>query len=180
MSSFLLEFWRALYFVISPYAANAFPPLLKGKHPIDFGKKFIDGKRLFGDGKTWEGFFGGLIFGTFCGTVAWFFYDYLNAITVIHNFTMPYINPLSAFALSLGALLGDLTGSFIKRRLGMKRGEPAPLLDQLDFLFGSMVIGAFFTEITLAMVIWSIPMTLIIHKIANIIGYLLKIKREPW
>lgn len=180
MIDFLLEFWRALYFVISPYAANAFPPLARGKHPMDFGKKFLDGNRIFGDGKTWEGFFAGLVFGTFCGTIAWLFYDKLNAIALAHNFSMPYISPFSAFVLSLGALLGDLIGSFIKRRFGMERGAPAPLLDQLDFLSGSLFLGSFVTEVSFGIVVWSIPLTLIIHRIANIIGYLLKLKKEPW
>ena len=29
--------------------------------PIDFGKKFIDKKRIFGDHKTWKGLFGYII-----------------------------------------------------------------------------------------------------------------------
>lgn len=180
MADFFIAFWRALYFLISPYAANAFPPLAKGKHAMDFGKNFIDGKRLFGDGKTWEGFFSGIAFGSFCGSVAWLFYNELNKIALAHNFQLPYISPFSAFFLSLGALLGDLIGSFIKRRFGLKRGAPAPLLDQLDFLFGAFLFGVFITDITLEMVIWAIPLTLIIHRIANIIGYLLKLKKEPW
>jgi CDP-2,3-bis-(O-geranylgeranyl)-sn-glycerol synthase len=32
-----------------------------GKVPMDFGKNFKDGRRLFGDGKTWRGFFGGTL-----------------------------------------------------------------------------------------------------------------------
>ncbi|HIQ50042.1 MAG TPA: CDP-2,3-bis-(O-geranylgeranyl)-sn-glycerol synthase [Nanoarchaeota archaeon] len=180
MPDILFEFWRTLYFVISPYAANAFPPLVKGKHPIDFGKNFFDGHRILGDGKTWEGLFGGLAFGTFCGTIAWLFYDELNSIALTNNFSLPYISPFSAFILSLGALLGDLLGSFIKRRFGMQRGAPAPFLDQLDFLAGAFLLGSFVTEISLGIVIWAVPMTLIIHRISNIIGYLLKLKKEPW
>jgi CDP-2,3-bis-(O-geranylgeranyl)-sn-glycerol synthase len=180
MNDFFVEFWRALYFLISPYAANGFPPLAKGKHPIDFGKNFIDGKRLFGDGKTWEGLAAGLTFGTFCGTIAWIFYEKLNKIALSHGFSLPYISPLTAFMLSLGALLGDIMGSFIKRRLGMKRGEPAPLLDQLDFIFGASLFGIFLTDLNIKMFIIMLFLTPIIHRIANIIGYLLKIKKEPW
>ncbi len=180
MADFLLEFWRALYFLISPYAANAFPPLLKGKHPVDFGKNFIDKRRLLGDGKTWEGLAGGIAFGTFCGSVAWLFYPELNAIALSYNFSLPYISPLSAFFLSLGALLGDMLGSFVKRRFSLPRGSHVPFLDQLDFLFGALIAACFFLQINPEMVIWSVLLTLIIHRIANIIGYGLKIKKEPW
>ena len=37
--------------------------------PIDKGKNFIDGKRLFGDGKTWGGLIGGILSGIFIGFV---------------------------------------------------------------------------------------------------------------
>ncbi len=180
MPDFLLEFWRTLYFLISPYAANAFPPLVKGKHPIDFGKNFIDGRRLFGDGKTWEGLIAGVIFGTICGSVAWAFYPVLNEIARSYNFSLPLITPEKAFLLAFAALLGDIAGSFIKRRLGLERGAPAPLLDQLDFLFPSLLIACFLIKITLGMIFWSVVLTLIMHRIANIVGYLIRVKREPW
>ena len=32
------------------------------KKPMDFNKNFIDGKRIFGDHKTWKGFFLYIIF----------------------------------------------------------------------------------------------------------------------
>ncbi len=180
MADFLTEFWKALYFLISPYAANAFPPLVKGKRAIDFGKKFIDGKRLLGDGKTWEGLIAGTLFGTLCGSIAWLFHPKLNKIALDYGFSIPLITPEKAFLLSLAALLGDMSGSFIKRRLGMERGAPAPVLDQLDFFFGSLLIGFFIVKITIGIIIWGAVLTLIIHRIANIIGHLLKIKKEPW
>ncbi len=180
MTDFLIEFWRALYFLISPYTANAFPPLAKGKRAIDFGKNFFDGKRLFGDGKTWEGLFAGILGGTLCGTIAWFFYPFLNEIAQSHNFSLPYISPFTAFIISLGALIGDIAGSFIKRRLGMKRGAPAPGLDQLDFIFGAYAFGMFFTDVSLEMFLWTLLITPLIHRLANILGYLAKLKKEPW
>ncbi|NHI94090.1 MAG: CDP-archaeol synthase [Candidatus Lokiarchaeota archaeon] len=35
--------------------------------PIDRGKFFIDGKRIFGEGKTWSGLLGGILAGLFIG-----------------------------------------------------------------------------------------------------------------
>lgn len=41
--------------------------------------------------------------------------------------------------LSLGALIGDLTESFIKRRIGFPPGASLPVADQLDFVAGALL-----------------------------------------
>ena len=43
------------------------------------------------------------------------------------------------FLLGFGALVGDALGSFLKRRLGIGRGKPAPFLDQLDFIIVALI-----------------------------------------
>jgi len=45
-----LTILQAFWFIAPAYAANAFPPLVRGKKPIDRGKKFF-GNRLLGNGK---------------------------------------------------------------------------------------------------------------------------------
>ena len=47
---------------------------------------------------------------------------------------------LIGFLLGFGALLGDALGSFLKRRLGIGRGKPAPILDQLDFIIVALIL----------------------------------------
>ena len=42
------------------------------KKPMDAGKNFTDGRRIFGDNKTWKGFAGYLILGTLM-TLIWGF-----------------------------------------------------------------------------------------------------------
>ena len=40
-------------------------PILKAiAKPIDFGKNFTDGRRIFGDNKTWKGMLGYILFNT--------------------------------------------------------------------------------------------------------------------
>ena len=51
--------------------------------------------------------------------------DYLSALKVV-------------LALACGSLFGDMFKSFFKRRMGMKRGASFPLVDQLDFVVGSL------------------------------------------
>jgi CDP-2,3-bis-(O-geranylgeranyl)-sn-glycerol synthase len=171
---------NAVWILIPVYAANGFPVLSRGKRPIDFGKKFSDGERIFGDGKTWEGLLAGLIAGTLYGCLLWLLYPYANFLAIQNGFEILYINPFIGFILSLGALLGDLIGSFIKRRLKMTRGEDAPLLDQENFILGAVLLSLPFIKISLEMFIIMILFTPIIHRFANISGYLIKMKSVPW
>ena len=91
---------------------------------------------------------------------------------------------ITGFLLGFGALLGDALGSFIKRRIGIGRGKPAPILDQLDFvvvalLLASIVIN-YNTQFTAAAFIAiSILLTLVIHLLANTGAYLLGLK-DVW
>ncbi|MEM7819420.1 MAG: CDP-2,3-bis-(O-geranylgeranyl)-sn-glycerol synthase [Candidatus Aenigmatarchaeota archaeon] len=168
------------FWLIAPaYAANAFPPLMKGKRPIDFHKKF-NGKRLLGDGKTIEGTLGGLIFGIFIGGLQIYFQQFIPNEINGYILNLTYMTPSIIILLSVGALIGDIFGSFIKRQIGIKRGDPAPLLDQLDFLiFALMFVSAVYI-VDIIIILILLIFTPIIHIIANIIGYLAKIKEHPW
>ena len=149
-----------LYGFLPVYLANATPILTKGKIPLDMGYNFIDGKRLFGQNKTLRGFAGGLAAGTLVGILqGW---------------------PLRGFLLSLGALLGDLGGAFLKRRLGMKPGASLPVVDQLDFVGGAFLLVSLINPPTFTEVLLITILTPIIHLSTNIAAYLLNLKKEPW
>ena len=60
---------QALKFIFPAYCANATPVLAGGGTKMDFGKNFVDGKRIFGNNKTFRGFFFGLAIGMFVGSV---------------------------------------------------------------------------------------------------------------
>src|SRR5271157_942353 len=107
----------ALKFIFPAYCANATPVLAGGGTKMDFGKNFLDGKRVFGDNKTFRGFFFGLTIGIIVGVME------------IVAFHFPI---LFAFLIPLGALLGDLTGAFLKRRAGIAPGGLLPIVDQVD------------------------------------------------
>ncbi len=93
-----------------------------------------------------------------------------------------------ATVLSVGALLGDLIGSFIKRRLGMKRGQSAIGMDQLGFVItGFFLVWLFYPWVTtisfdlfLLYVVFLIPVSFIVHVSANVVAYLLRLKDVPW
>jgi len=163
---------NSFWLIIPAYCANFFPVLLKGKHPIDFGKKFIDGFRLFGDGKTIEGFFGGIFFGIFIGLLLIYLQPFIQQF-----YTLQFQhNLITVFLLTTGAISGDIIGSFVKRRFGIERGEPAPLLDQLDFLIFSLVLVSIVRNLNLYFVVFLVIITPIIHYSANLCAFLLKLK----
>jgi len=172
----LTEFIFAMWILLPAYVANIFPPIANGKIPIDGGRNVKDG-RILGDGKTWEGFLLGLFVGTLVGLAEAYLKIPLNSM---YGIELPNMTILTAFLIPLGALLGDMLGSFIKRRFRMSRGADAPFLDQLDFLMGALVVGFWFIEMTGTMVLIMFIITPILHRLVNIIAFWLKVKREPW
>jgi CDP-2,3-bis-(O-geranylgeranyl)-sn-glycerol synthase len=170
---------QSFWFVAPAYAANAFPPLMRGKRPIDGGRNFR-GKRLFGDGKTIEGTIGGIVFGIFIGLIQLYFQPMIPSVIDGVVLNLPVLTIPIVVLLSIGALCGDIFGSFIKRRSGIKRGGSAPLLDQLGFLIFAFIFVSLAYSIDLYVVVVLIILTPIIHLIANIIGYFAKLKHQPW
>lgn len=180
MTDFFVEFVKALWIILPAYAANGFPPLANGKIPMDFRRSWIDGERIFGDGKTIEGFSLGIAAGTCVGILEALLYPYLNSYANQFGVQMPAMNIFIGFLIPLGALCGDLAGSFIKRRFRLPRGADAPVLDQLNFVAGVIFFAYFFTEISFWMVVIMAVMTPVIHRAANIVAYGFKIKKVPW
>ncbi|MCS7385938.1 MAG: CDP-2,3-bis-(O-geranylgeranyl)-sn-glycerol synthase [archaeon GB-1867-005] len=149
--------WR----ILPAYIANAAPVAFVRKgHPIDFGKKMRDGNPIFGRGKTFEGFIVGVTAGTLIGLIQ--------------------SRVAASFMLALGAMIGDLTGSFLKRRLGIRSSEPAPLLDQVSFLIGAIALSSILEAYSLEEVVVLILITIPLHLITNIFAYFMKLKKVPW
>jgi CDP-2,3-bis-(O-geranylgeranyl)-sn-glycerol synthase len=171
----------ALWFILPAYAANASPVALGGGRPIDGGRKFFDGRPIFGPGKTVRGFAAGVASGVVVGMVLCLLHPFLLG----NREPVPGLRPFSPYLLlssilSLGALTGDLLGSFLKRRLGMARGDPAFLLDQLGFLVFALLFAYPFFQPSRAMVLFLLLFTLVLHLGTNILAYKLGMKEEPY
>jgi CDP-2,3-bis-(O-geranylgeranyl)-sn-glycerol synthase len=106
--------------------ANAAPLLLGGGAALDGGKNFLDGERIFGAHKTVRGLAAGIIAGSVIGL----------AESPVDSRLL-----LGGFVIALGTVLGDLLGAFFKRRIRIKPGSPLPIVDQLDFVFGGLILG---------------------------------------
>ena len=172
----------AFWAMLPAYVPNNFAVLAGGGRPIDGGREW-NGSRVLGDGKTWRG--------TAVGTAAGFALALvLNAVngsvSGALGVGLPVFELHAAFALALGAMLGDIGASFIKRRSGRERGAAFPGLDQLDFVVGALLV-AFVVAPGWALSVFSLPvlavvvvMTPVLHVITNVIAYKLGLKNEPW
>lgn len=159
---------EALKFIFPAYCANAVPVLAGGGHPMDFGRKFLDGKPIFGKNKTFRGFFFGLAVGSGVG---------LLESLVFQGYPVAF-----GLLLSLGALLGDLTGAFVKRRLGIAPGGLLPIIDQVDFILGAVL---FSLPLSLQVMSWELVLVVLaitvpLHLVTNFGAYRLKLKSNPW
>jgi len=181
----------ALWFILPAYFANSIPVNVSkikmlewlGK-PIDESREFL-GHRIFGDGKTWRGLFFGVAGGTLAGLIQQNIHldaqVFLRSLLGNSLLTLPQMTVELAFILALGALLGDMVASFIKRQSGLERGDPAPLLDQLDFVFGAVFLSwLLIRSINYERFYALIIITPVIHVIGNIIAWMLKLKKSPW
>ena len=175
-----LECVFVVLLIMSPaYLANTIAVLTGGKYPIDQGKLHSDGNRILGDGKTWSGLIGGTIGGMIVG---------YGLIVFIHEYIWESLDLSILFLLSFGALFGDMTASFYKRRQNLQRGDKFPLLDMYDFIFMSLLLCLIFKrEWLLSWILdgWVPLFTILIltpflHRGVNIIGYKIGVKNEPW
>lgn len=172
---------------IPGFIANPAAVITGGHYPMDFGKSLPDGKRIFGDGKTWTGYFGGSFIGVASGLVLTGFFLLFGVTgSVSYGNTVPGLL-VTLLAMSFGSLTGDVTGSFIKRRIGIKRGGKGSLLDQWPFVLVSFLFlfvfargffMAYYGNIIGALTILLITPPL--HRAVNIIGYKMKKKDVPW
>jgi CDP-2,3-bis-(O-geranylgeranyl)-sn-glycerol synthase len=84
--------------------------------------------------------------------------------------------------LSLGGLLGDLAGAFLKRRLEIAPGNLLPIVDQVDFVVGALIFSLLLSP---SMLTWELALTVLlitppIHLLTNFAAYKLGLKSNPW
>lgn len=166
--------------MLPAYLPNPVAALCGGGPPIDFGCTCSDGRRFFGDGKTWRGLIAGILAGIAIGLVQ------IWTAGVYDLGSLPRQTLFSITLLSVGALLGDLVKSFFKRRVGKERGAEWPVADQYDLVVGAFLLllvfdpAWLFAEVSLAIFVCILILTPVLHRAVNIIGFLIKVKEVPW
>jgi len=170
----------ALWAMLPAYLPNNVAVVAGGGRPIDGGQTWA-GRRVLGDGKTWRGTAVGIGIGFLIALG-------LNAIRPgsLLGTPLPEFPVAAAVALPAGAMLGDVTASFLKRRTGRERGVAFPVVDQLDFVAGALVLvaitapewfGSVFTPPVLLAVALVTPA---LHLGTNLIAYRIGVTSEPW
>ena len=166
---------QAVVFIFPAYVANASPVVLGGGPAIDGGRTLWDKRPVFGKGKTWKGLVLGILAGTIVGAILAFL------VPATLAFNLPLLDRLYlALFLSAGALAGDLTGSFTKRRIGLKSGAQSVFLDQLPFLFFALLFALPFHVPTLEEIVFLALLTVGMHVLTNRLAFLLRLKKVPW
>lgn len=166
-------------------------PILKSfQVPIDLKKNFIDGKRIFGDNKTWKGLIGYLLFNIIT-TILW---GLICNVTNINHLNYFYINNqnIISFNIFIGLLLGlgyslfELPNSFIKRRLDIKPGKTISglkkilfiFLDQADSIFGCCLVVWLFYNLGIKLYIIYVLVGALTHIFFNMLLYFLKLRKN--
>jgi len=166
--------------MLPAYLPNPVAVLCGGGTPVDLGRTMKDGRRILGDGKTYRGFFFGVTAGLIAGILQIYCSDTFG-LTMLPAHTLT-----SVLVFSVGALLGDIAKSFIKRRLGKVRGERWFIADQYDLVIGAFLLmivvdpGWLLANVTLQLFILILILTPLLHRLVNIIGYHMGVKEVPW
>lgn len=158
--------------------------------PMDMNKNFIDGKRIFGNNKTWKGFFGYIILNIICSIIMGIICNVfkLNEYNYFYIATQNNLiyNIVIGLLLGLGYSLFELPNSFIKRRLGIEPGKTIKgfkkvffiFLDQADSIFGIVLVLSFFYPISILEYFLYVLLGAVTHIIINMLLYFMKLRKN--
>ena len=160
------------------------------KKPMDFNKKFIDNKRIFGDHKTWKGFLGYIFFNIIFSILFSLIWKYtkledLNFFYINHTNTLTY-NLIIGFLLGLFYAVFELPNSFFKRRLDITPGKTITgkkkilfiILDQADSVFGVALIVWMFYPISIWIYLLYILIGTVTHLLINMLLYFMHLRKN--
>ena len=167
-------------------------PFLKSRcRPIDSGKNWTDGKRIFGDSKSVLGF----ILMTVLAGILEVFWGFLLQGLGRNNWSLLYLyfENTPAFNFLIGMLFGflymlfELPNSFIKRRLSVSAAEQGDrriglklfffILDQIDSMFGIMLCLGILAHLTPAQTVFAIFLGGLTHVFVNCLLILFRVRK---
>ncbi|MBO7449663.1 MAG: CDP-archaeol synthase [Clostridiales bacterium] len=166
-------------------------PILKSlARPIDNGKNFVDGRRIFGDNKTWKGLIGYIIFNTLF-SVLWGFICLNKTLADLDFFYQEHENTI-VFNLIIGVLLGlgyslfELPNSFLKRRLDITPGKTMKgfwkgffvFLDQADSVFGVALVVWILYPLGIVLYLLYVLVGAATHILLNMLLYLMRLRKN--
>jgi len=174
-----------IWYMMPAYIGNMAPVLAKKalkdrfSTPIDLGKEFR-GRRITGNNKTYRGLLSAILISIFIVILQRQIYisGSLKSFSVLDYAAIDYLT--FGFLMGLGAMLGDLFKSVVKRRMGKVPGESWRPFDQLDFVIGAIVITSVIYTPPLS-VIWGMIVFVPITKVlVDNIGVYLGVYDQRW
>lgn len=147
--------------------ANGAPVLLNkalGKRwawPIDNGLKLRDGRRLFGNTKTWRGLCAAIFFTTLAAMLSG-------------------IYPLIGTLFGALAMAGDLLASFFKRRMGCAESSRARGLDTVPESLLPVLLLKQPLALSLIDIILVVTLFFLIEELISPVLYRLHIRKRPY
>lgn len=162
----------------------------KNKFPIDFGRNFVDGKRLFGDNKTYIGFVSMimfcLIFQVIWGIICCKFeFENFNELYLIYSNTI-HFNILVGLLFGFTYMICELPNSFIKRRINIVPGKTDKglkgviffVIDQIDSLIGVFFVLMLLNGMSFSRYLLYLLVGAVTHILINLLLYGLRIRRN--
>lgn len=198
---FVLPLW---FGNAAPTILGGGPPIDGGRYWRD-GKRILgDGKTIRG---FWLGVLSGGLMGTLIAVLGAFFLPFTlipGVIPIDLKINYPiyledgiiqflltqislngilkdliFLGFFSGSLMTFGGLIGDLIGSFVKRRSGIERGHTFIFLDQLGFLVVGMILVFPLIPWPIEWFLVQVPITFVLHIFANLLGYFTGIQDVP-
>lgn len=128
--------------------------------------------RIFGDNKTYRGFFFGILGAIF---IAWVQFEFDFANVYLGESFVSY-----GLLMGAGALVGDSLKSMLKRRLGRGPGTSWFPFDQLDFVVVGLLFVSFVVPVHVEYAVVLIIITPLLHRLVNWLAYSFGLKEVPY
>ncbi|MBR6322070.1 MAG: CDP-archaeol synthase [Lachnospiraceae bacterium] len=150
------------------------------RKPID-GGKMLGSERIFGENKSWIGFFSYIVCCTAAQLLVGFMcrglhLDAWNQMYALHRNTVPY-NLLVGSLFGLAYALFELPNSFLKRRFHVPSGGHAKgakgvfffILDQVDSLIGCAIVIGVFSDARFLKLVQYVLLGAFVHILVNLL-----------
>ena len=154
------------------------------KKPLDLGIGFRE-KRIFGDHKTWRGLVMNVV-GCCSGTAIQAALQ-KGGLIPDQILWVDYTKEgwLVGLLLGLGATIGELPNSFLKRQIGIGPGKKGKglwaivffIFDQIDIVIGIWICLFFIIRPSALTVLWSFLLALLLHLAVSTTGFLLGMRK---
>ncbi|HUM94865.1 MAG TPA: CDP-archaeol synthase [Candidatus Competibacter sp.] len=132
-----------------------------GARPLDGGRVLADGYRCLGDSKTWRGV--------------------VLAPLITELVALCLMVPAGVGVLvGIGAMLGDLLSSFIKRRLGLVSSSMALGLDQIPEALLPLLLVAYTLNLSWATIAWTVVAFVALELVLSPVFFRLGIRDRPY